>query len=267
LQNRIIKDPRIRHLIHSYVSAFGDGISLGLGSQVSQISAIFYPSVLDHYIKERLKIKEYGRYMDDLYLIHGDKEYLKKCLGEIKRICAILKIKINKKKTGIVKLSRGVNFLKGNYRLLPTGKVLRLPSPVSAKRMKRKLRKFRKLIDEGEMSFENLRCSYQSWRGNFRRRFNAFHQVHFADKLYFDLFISGINANKKYTFFDKGYITPAEYKKRTGLNYRGDVYILDSDDSGCSFWAKAKYGETKNLTLPAVCALKPRKPRKDWRPS
>jgi retron-type reverse transcriptase len=195
LQNRIIKDPRIRRLIYSYVTAFGDGVSLGLGSQVSQISAIFYPSVLDHYIKERLRIKYYGRYMDDLYLIHGDREYLKKCLKEIRRICGLLKIQINEKKTGIVKLSGGINFLKGKYQLLPSGKVLRLPSSDSAKRMKRKLRKFKKLIDEGKMNYEDPRCSYQSWRGNFRRRFNAFHQVRFADKLYFDLFISGKDIN------------------------------------------------------------------------
>jgi hypothetical protein len=266
LQNRIIKDPRIRQLIQSYIAVFGDGVSLGLGSQISQISAIFYPSVLDHYIKERLRIKYYGRYMDDLYLIHRDKEYLKKCLKEIERICGILKIKINEKKTGIVKLSQGLNFLKGKYRLMPSGKVLRLPASDSAKRMKRKLRKFKKLIDSGEMSYEDLRCSYQSWRGNFRRRFNAFHQMHFADKLYFDLFIAERGKNEKYKFFDKDYITPAEYKKRTGLNYNGDVYILDSDDSGCQFWTKAKYGEVKNLSLPVVCALKPRKPRKNWRP-
>ncbi|MDR1352741.1 MAG: hypothetical protein LBK05_05600, partial [Treponema sp.] len=139
LQNRIIKDPRIRRLIHSYISVFGDGVSLGLGSQVSQISAIFYPSILDHYIKERLRIKYYGRYMDDLYLIHKNKEYLKKCLKEIARICGVLKISINEKKTRIVKLSHGIDFLKGKYRLLPTGKVLRLPASDSAKRMKRKL--------------------------------------------------------------------------------------------------------------------------------
>jgi hypothetical protein len=267
LQNRIIKDPRIRRLVSGYISVFGDGVSLGLGSQISQISAIFYPSILDHYIKEKLRIKYYGRYMDDLYLIHKDKEFLKKCLKEILRICGVLKIKVNGKKTRIIKLSHGLDFLKGKYRLLPTGKVLRLPASDSAKRMKRKLRKFKKLIDRGAMSYENIRCSYQSWRGNFRRRFNAFHQVRFADKLYYDLFIKERKASGKYQFFDKNYITPTEYKKRTGTDYKGDVYVLDSDDTGFGFWVKAKYGNLKNASLPVVCALKPRKPPKKWRPS
>ena len=71
--------------------------------------------------------------MDGLYLIHRDKEYLKYCLSEIEKICASLGIIISGKKTRIVKLNSGVNFLKGKYRLLPCGKVLRLPGKDSAK--------------------------------------------------------------------------------------------------------------------------------------
>jgi hypothetical protein len=205
--------------------------------------------------------------MDDMYLIHESREYLLECLSVITELCTKMKITVNMKKTRIVKLSDGVDFLKGKYRLLPSGKVLRLPHPDGAKRMRRKLKKFQKLIARGRMNFRDLRTAYQSWRGNFRRRFNAFHQVRFADKLYYDLFISETDANSKYKFFDKDCITPAEYKKRTGINYKGDVYILDSDDSGSFFWTKAKYGETENLSLPAVCALTRRKPPKNWRPS
>jgi hypothetical protein len=45
---RRIKDPRVRELVKNFVAVFGDGKSLGLGSQVSQICAIFYPDRLDH---------------------------------------------------------------------------------------------------------------------------------------------------------------------------------------------------------------------------
>lgn len=38
------------------------------------------PNKLDHFIKEKLGIKGYARYMDDGYLIHPSKEYLKECL-------------------------------------------------------------------------------------------------------------------------------------------------------------------------------------------
>jgi hypothetical protein len=186
---RHITDRRVITLIRGFVSVFGPGKSLGLGSQVSQVAAIFYPNRLDHFIKENLRIKYYGRYMDDLYLIHADKEYLKRCLSEIKTVCQSLKIEVNEKKTRIVKLSRGMDFLKGKYFLLETGRILRRPGKDSARRMRRKLKKFKALVKGGQMAFEDVRQAYQSWRGNYRRRFNAYNQVRYMDKLYNGLFI------------------------------------------------------------------------------
>jgi hypothetical protein len=184
-----ITDRRVIALIRDFVSVFGPGKSLGLGSQVSQVAAIFYPNQLDHFIKENLRIKYYGRYMDDLYLIHADREYLKLCLSEIERVCQALKIMVNGKKTRIVKLSRGMEFLKGKYILLENGRVLRRPGKDSARRMRRKLKKFKSLINGDQMSFDDLRQAYQSWRGNYRRRFSAYNQVRHMDKLYNSLFI------------------------------------------------------------------------------
>jgi hypothetical protein len=78
--------------------------------------------------------------MDDLYLIRESREYLKECLKTIAELCGKLKITLNAKKTRIAKLSDGVGFLKGKYRLLPSGKVLRLPCKDSTTRMKRRRR-------------------------------------------------------------------------------------------------------------------------------
>ena len=197
LHERVIKDERVRELAKKFITVFGPGKSLGLGSQVSQICAIFYPDRLDHYIKEMLLIKYYGRYMDDMYLIHESKEYLAQCLNDIKAICAMLKITVNEKKTRIVKLSQGVEFLKGKYSLLPSGRVLRRPCKESTKRMRVKLKKFKKLVDAGRMKHEDLRTSYQSWRGNYKRRFDAYYRVRFMDKLYNGLFISNHSTGGK----------------------------------------------------------------------
>jgi len=184
-----IEDQRTLDLTKGFIRVFGNGKSLGLGSQVSQICAIFFPGKLDHYIKEKLRIKFYGRYMDDLYLIHKSKEYLQQCLKDIVAVCEELKIKVNMKKTRIDKLDRGIVFLKGRYKLLPSGKVLRLPSKESTKRMRRKLVKFKTLIAAKKMSYGDLRTSYQSWRGTYKRRFQAYHRIRYMDKLYNDLFI------------------------------------------------------------------------------
>jgi hypothetical protein len=55
--------------------------------------------------------------------------------------------------------------------------------------MKRKLKKFAALISAGKMTFEDLRTAYQSWRGNYKRRFEAYHTVKRMDALYNELFV------------------------------------------------------------------------------
>ena len=45
--------------------------------------ANFYLDFLDKFVKQKLKIKYYGRYVDDFVLVHTDVEYLKYCKKEI----------------------------------------------------------------------------------------------------------------------------------------------------------------------------------------
>jgi hypothetical protein len=49
----------------------------------SQVFANFYLDFLDKFVKHKLKIKYYGRYVDDFVLIHKDKNYLLYCKKEI----------------------------------------------------------------------------------------------------------------------------------------------------------------------------------------
>ncbi len=179
-----IKDKRLFTLLTQFITVFGNGKSLGLGSEVSQICALYYPNAIDHFIKEKLRIKYYGRYMDDMYLIHKDKEFLQHCLYEIKQMCRRFSITVNEKKTKIVRLSHGVAFLKGRYILTETGKIICLPQKSATTRMRRKLKKFKKLIAAEKMTYSDLRTAYQSWRGNYMRRFNAYHRVRNMDALY-----------------------------------------------------------------------------------
>jgi retron-type reverse transcriptase len=184
-----VHDRRALELAWQFIRPFGEGVSLGLGSQVSQIFAIFLPNELDHAIKERMRIKFYGRYMDDLYLIHKSKDYLENCLEKIKSICNTLGITVNERKTRIFPLREGLLFLKGKYYLQENGRVLKRATKESAKRMRRKLNCFRALIDAGKMNYADLRTAYQSWRGNYIRRFNAYKMVQKMDERYNNLFI------------------------------------------------------------------------------
>ena len=188
MQRENLTDRRIFDLYKKFITVFGNGISLGLGSQVSQISAIAYPNKLDHFCKEILRIKYYGRYMDDTYLIHKDKNYLEYCLSEIKRICCELGIKLNEKKTRIVPLSEGFWFLKGKYILLESGKIICKPARDGSVRMRRKLRKFERMVEEGRMSLLDVYTSYQSFRSHLQQ-FDSYHIVHNMDKFYSKLFV------------------------------------------------------------------------------
>ena len=98
-------DDRLVSLSKYFIQNFGD-VGLGLGSQVSQIAALALPNRIDHYIKDVLGMKYYARYMDDGCIISESKEKLEICLRELRRLCAEHGIRLNPKKTQIIKLTR-----------------------------------------------------------------------------------------------------------------------------------------------------------------
>lgn len=180
-------DQRILALTEHFIDAFGNK-GLGLGSQISQVLALASANRLDHYVKEVLRIRGYGRYMDDGYLIHESKEYLKNCRTQIQAICDELGIKLNQKKTQIVKLSRGFSWLKVRFYLTPKGKIVKKIYKRSITRMRMKLKKLRKKLDKGRMTHQDVFASWQSWKG-YAKTFNAWHTIQRMSKLYAELFI------------------------------------------------------------------------------
>ena len=72
--------PLNKSLFHS-----PQGCGLPIGNLTSQLYGNVYLNRFDHFVKRVLKIKYYGRYVDDMVLFHRDKEYLKWCIGEIDR--------------------------------------------------------------------------------------------------------------------------------------------------------------------------------------
>lgn len=200
-----IHDERTRALANECLDNFGP-VGYGLGSQISQTAALMLPNRLDHFIKEKLGIKGYARYMDDGYLIHESKAYLQSCLLHIKEVCDSLGIILNLKKTKIKRLADGFKFLQVRFKLLETGKVLRKMSYESIKKMRRKLVKFHRWNVEGrvvmigrkpirkEFSLSDICKAYGSWRGHMRHG-NSFHAIQRMDKFFKRLF--GFHPNDK----------------------------------------------------------------------
>ncbi len=182
-----IYDKRIINLIHQTVDVYGEK-GLGLGSETNQTFAINYPNKIDHYITEVLRIKGYGRYMDDSYLIHESKEYLQYCLQEISKKCTEVGIELNEKKIRLVKLTHSFTFLKTQYNLSTTGKVVRRVERAYVTRNRRKFKKLKKLYDLGKLNIDMINTAYQSMRGYFKGK-NSRKTQYRLEKLYHDLFM------------------------------------------------------------------------------
>lgn len=160
-------DRKIIGLTMRIVRAAGD-VGLGLGSQVSQALCLAVPNKLDHVMKEVERLREYARYMDDGYIISREKATLKKVLKTMKTVCEELKLTLNTKKTQIKKLEGGFTFLKVKYRVAKSGKIIKRPSRDSITRTRRKLKRFRKKLNEGKMSIEAIVRSYGSARSSLK---------------------------------------------------------------------------------------------------
>ena len=97
-------------LIDLIIDSTEGNVGIPIGNQTSQLFALLYLDGLDHFVKEKLGIKYYGRYMDDFFLIHHDKAYLQECRKQIEAFVQARGLSLNAK-TNIFPLKHGVDFL------------------------------------------------------------------------------------------------------------------------------------------------------------
>lgn len=173
-----------------------------LGSQISQIMALVVPNLLDHYIKDKVGVKHYVRYMDDGIILSNDKQFLHNIYSGMVGISKELGLSFNEKKTQIVKMSKGITFMKIRYIVTPSGKLVKKLHKSGIIRMRRKLKKFRRLVDLGLITLDDVYNSFQSWVAHsylaqsYRTRKNMI-------KLYNDLF-DGYRITRKYNHVKGG---------------------------------------------------------------
>ena len=152
------------YMARLFMTNYETSVGIPLGNLSSQWYALIYLDDLDRFIKEKLQIKGYIRYMDDFILIHKDKNYLRYCLKEIDSFCKErLKVELNAK-TQIGKVKNGIDFLGFRLILTETGKVIKKLRGSSKRRIKRHLRNLKKLEDKGivDREYVNIRknCFY-----------------------------------------------------------------------------------------------------------
>lgn len=133
------------------------------GSQLIQIEGISLPNRIDHVVKEELHAKYYIRYMDDLIIIHENREFLERCTESVKAEFAKLGFEVNDKKTRIYRLEKGIPFLGFRFSLTETGKVLMIADPAKIKTARKKYARLVRKAGRGEIDRESVDASWQTW--------------------------------------------------------------------------------------------------------
>lgn len=179
---KYIHDPAAANMVCRIIDSFDGDVGLGLGSQISQIMELEVLNDLDHFIKEKLHIKHYIRYMDDFILIHPDKQYLQYCLKQIQIKVASLGLILNRK-TNLQPLKHGIMFLKWHYYLLDGGRVLMKMNKKKISKQKRRMRKIKRRED---LTDKMLQESIISFLANAKRG-NSYKLCHYMNWYYHSL--------------------------------------------------------------------------------
>lgn len=156
----------VDEIINSFNHGADPDVGIGLGSQVSQLIQLAVLDDLDHFIKEKLKIKNYVRYMDDFILMHPDKNYLKYCRAQIEIELAKIGLRLSGKKTQIFPVTQSIPFLGFTFRLTPTGKVVVRLIHNKVSRYRRKIRNMADRATRGLMTKEDVDASFQCWQAH-----------------------------------------------------------------------------------------------------
>lgn len=136
-------------------------VGIPIGNYTSQFFANIYLNELDQYIKHKLKVKYYVRYMDDFILLLDTKEKCKEIKFKIEEfIGEHLQLQLNHK-SRYYPCAQGVNFC--GFRIWPTHRLLRTNSKT---KIKRKVRMWNRYWDKGEIDFGIVMPSLQSWIGH-----------------------------------------------------------------------------------------------------
>lgn len=142
------------------VAGMGKSAGIPIGNLTSQLFANVYLNELDQFCKRILKVRYYIRYMDDIIILHEDKQYLARLKSEIEGfINQELGLCLNNK-TAIRPIPMGIEFV--GYRIWSTHMKIRKKTAI---RIKRRLKKLAELYRKNAIDFDEIEPVIVSYFG------------------------------------------------------------------------------------------------------
>lgn len=131
---------------------------LPIGNLTSQFFANVYLNGFDHFVKEKLKIRQYVRYVDDFASFSDNYDLLKEAQLAMEDYLVSVRLKIHPIKNQLIETKHGANFL--GFRVLPH--CIRVRNE-NLKRARRRLRNLQADFTQGKITIQDVSQSICSW--------------------------------------------------------------------------------------------------------
>ncbi len=136
---------------------------LPIGNLTSQFFANIYLNGFDHFIKEKLKVKKYVRYVDDFALFSDDKIFLKEARIALEKYLETLRLKIHPIKSQLFQTKQGATFL--GFRIFADH--IRVKNQ-NLQRARRRLKNLQINYNQGNIKIKQVCQSLQSWEAHLK---------------------------------------------------------------------------------------------------
>ncbi len=159
---RNIKDKRIIWLIKIILSnykVFIKGVGMPLGNLTSQFFANVYLNELDYFVKHKLRVRFYIRYVDDFVIMHRSREKLMDYKNKIDEFLVNkLALVLHPEKSKIFPLYKGTTFL--GLKLFAYHLVIRKKN---IRKFMKKLNKMDKKYNQDLISYDKIYDCLEGW--------------------------------------------------------------------------------------------------------
>lgn len=152
----MFKDDDLLWLLNEIIDSTEGEVGIPIGNYLSQYSGNLYLSKFDHWIKEKMRVKYYFRYMDDMVILHHDKEFLHALLEEIQDYLTDMKLTLKPNYQVFPTYERGIDFV--GYRIFEDYVLLR-------KRTANRFKSAMNRIEDWDNLTEHERCKIASYKG------------------------------------------------------------------------------------------------------